>query len=48
MELRQVQKSAGAIISDADVILGFDHDTDARNAIEQGVAICDRSHWGLL
>ncbi len=48
MELRQVQKSAGAIISDADVILSFDCDTAAKNAIKQGVAICDRSHWGLL
>lgn len=48
MELRQVQKSAGAIISDADVILSFDHDNAAKNAIKQGVAICDRSHWGLL
>ncbi|MEO0834948.1 MAG: folate-binding protein, partial [Cyanobacteria bacterium J06642_3] len=48
MELRQIQKSTGAIVSEEDVILGFDNDTQARQAIEQGVAICDRSHWGLL
>ncbi|MEM8676854.1 MAG: folate-binding protein [Cyanobacteria bacterium P01_G01_bin.67] len=48
MELRKIQESAGAIVSEADVVLSFDNETDARNAINQGVAICDRSHWGLL
>ncbi|MEM8721291.1 MAG: folate-binding protein [Cyanobacteria bacterium P01_G01_bin.39] len=48
MELRQIQKSTGAIVNEEDVVLGFDNDTQARQAIEQGVAICDRSHWGLL
>lgn len=48
MKLRKIQESAGAIVSEADVVLSFDNETDAKNAINQGVAICDRSHWGLL
>lgn len=48
MELRQVQEATGAIFDDAGVVLSFDNEEQARLAIDRGVAICDRSHWGLL
>ena len=48
MELRQVEESAGAIFDESGVVLDFDNEAQAREAIDNGVAICDRSHWGLL
>ena len=48
MELRQLQESAGAIFDQTGVVLGFDNEAQVRDAIENGVAIGDRSHWGLL
>ncbi|MEL6493601.1 MAG: folate-binding protein [Cyanobacteria bacterium J06623_7] len=48
MELTEIQKAAGAIFDGAGVLLGFDRDDEALAAIENGVAIVDRSHWGLL
>lgn len=48
MELKKVQKSAGAIFNDAGVLLDFGNEDLATEAVENGVAICDRSHWGLL
>lgn len=48
MELKQLQKSAGAIFNDAGVLLDFGNEDLATEAVEGGVAICDRSHWGLL
>ena len=47
MELKEIQKAAGAIF-DERVVRGFNRDDEARSAIDNGVAICDRSHWGLL
>ena len=47
MELRKVQESAGAIFDEAGVVLDFDN-SKALDAINNNVAICDRSHWGLL
>jgi len=48
MELKEIQKSAGAIFDDSGVVSSFNHDDRALTAIESGVAVCDRSHWGLL
>lgn len=48
MELKQIQASAGAIFDNQGVVLGFGHDDQALAAIDRGVAISDRSHWGLL
>ena len=48
MELKEIQKAAGAIFDETGVVLSFDRDDEAKNAIDRGVAICDRSHWGLL
>ncbi|NJO94785.1 MAG: folate-binding protein YgfZ [Pleurocapsa sp. CRU_1_2] len=48
MELKQIQASAGAIFDDQGVVLGFGSDNQALAAIDNGVAIGDRSSWGLL
>ncbi|MGL6340334.1 MAG: YgfZ/GcvT domain-containing protein, partial [Waterburya sp.] len=48
MELRQVQESAGAVFNESGVALSFDNDHEALEAVKEGVAICDRSHWGLI
>ena len=48
MELKQVQKSAGAVFNDAGVVLDFGNEDLATEAVADGVAICDRSYWGLL
>lgn len=48
IELKQIQASAGAIFDDRGVVLGFDSDDQALAAIDNGVAIGDRSGWGLL
>ena len=48
MELKQIQSSAGATFDSAGAILDFGKDDRAIAAINDGVAICDRSHWGLL
>ncbi|PSB07800.1 folate-binding protein YgfZ [Pleurocapsa sp. CCALA 161] len=48
MELKQIQASAGAIFDNQGVVLGFGSDDQALAAIDNGVAIGDRSGWGLL
>ena len=48
MELKQVQTKAGAVFNEAGVALSFNNDDRASYAINNGVAICDRSGWGLL
>ena len=48
MELKEIQKSAGAVFDESGVVLSFDNDDRALAAIDNGVAICDRSGWGLL
>lgn len=47
MELKQVQAAAGAI-NEQGIIIGFGQDDEALNGIDTGVALGDRSHWGLL
>jgi tRNA-modifying protein YgfZ len=46
--LRAVQKSSGAQFDDQGVPLSFGQDGAALAAVETGVAVCDRTHWGLL
>ena len=48
MELKEIQTAARAIFDEAGVVLGFGNDDGAIAAIDNGVVICDRSHWGLL
>jgi tRNA-modifying protein YgfZ len=48
MELKQIQASAGAVFDDMGVVLDFGDDDQALAAIDRGVALSDRSHWGLL
>jgi folate-binding protein YgfZ len=48
VELKQIQASAGAVFDDQGVVLDFGDDDRALAAIDRGVALGDRSHWGLL
>ncbi|WRH68029.1 MAG: hypothetical protein RSE13_07035 [Planktothrix sp. GU0601_MAG3] len=47
-ELQNLQASIGAIFADSNIPISFGNDTEAITATKQGVAIYDRSHWGLL
>jgi tRNA-modifying protein YgfZ len=49
--LREQQQAEGAIwgtIADLSVPLSFGQDAAALQAVEQGVALCDRSYWGRI
>ncbi|MBW4661326.1 MAG: folate-binding protein [Drouetiella hepatica Uher 2000/2452] len=49
--LRELQASAGATFTSTaggDTPLGFGNDPIALQAVQTGVAICDRSHWGRI
>lgn len=48
MELKQIQEQSGATFDEAGVVLDFGNEDRATAAVENGVAICDRSHWGLF
>lgn len=48
MELKQIQEQSGATFNEAGVPLDFGNEERATAAVEEGVAICDRSHWGLF
>jgi tRNA-modifying protein YgfZ len=48
-ELRQIQLKAGAIFeADTTVPQSFGNDKEALKAALEGVALCDRLHWGML
>ncbi|MEM8828927.1 MAG: folate-binding protein [Cyanobacteria bacterium P01_G01_bin.19] len=47
MSLKEIQAAAGAIF-EGDIALSFNNDDEAIAAVKDNVAICDRSHWGLL
>jgi hypothetical protein len=50
-QLREVQAAAGAIfeeIAGTKFPVGFGNDIAAMQAAREGVAICDRSHWGII
>ncbi|MGB3403661.1 MAG: folate-binding protein [Microcoleaceae cyanobacterium] len=47
--LREIQADAGATFDEeGDFPLSFDNDAEAIAAAHQGVAVADRSHWGLI
>lgn len=46
-ELQNIQTSNGATFQDS-IPVSFGNDTQAIEAIKQGVAVSDRSHWGLI
>jgi folate-binding protein YgfZ len=47
--LQDIQRSHGAIFeADAIAPLTFGNEANALQAVQMGVAICDRSHWGRL
>jgi folate-binding protein YgfZ len=47
-ELRNIQQKAGFQLDVTDNPLSFGNDEEALSAAREGVALCDRSHWGLL
>ena len=50
-ELRELQRSAGATFASSASGIEmpiFGNDTAALRAVREGVAICDRSHWGRI
>ena len=48
MNLKQVQEAAGAVFNEAGVATTFNNDESALAAIDNGVAMCDRSDWGVI
>ncbi len=47
--LREIQQAAGAILDkESNIVLSFNNDAEALNAVKDGVVLCDRSGWGLL
>ena len=47
--LRELQTAQGATLEDPTTVpLTFGNDAEAIAAAQTGVALCDRSHWGLL
>ena len=48
MDLKEVQAAAGATFDEAGVAVSFNNEEHALAAIDNGVAICDRSHWGII
>lgn len=46
-QLQDIQAESGATF-DATIPVSFGNDADALEAAQNGVAICDRSHWGII
>lgn len=46
-QLQDIQAAFGATF-DAHIPLSFGNDTEALEAAQTGVAVCDRTHWGLI
>lgn len=47
--LREIQTITGAVFDNlSGVPLSYGNDTEAIAAVSESVALCDRSHWGLL
>ncbi len=50
-QLQEVQAAAGAFFAESNGItipVNFGNDSEAMQAVREGVAICDRSHWGKI
>ena len=48
MKLSEIQQTAGAVFNEAKIVQSFEREDRALEAIASGMAICDRSHWGLI
>ncbi|WP_009634084.1 YgfZ/GcvT domain-containing protein [Synechocystis sp. PCC 7509] len=46
-QLQDIQAAAGATF-DSDIPVSFGNDSEALEAVQSGVAICDRTHWGVI
>ncbi len=46
-QLHDIQAAAGATF-DSNIPVSFGNDAAALAAVQNGVAICDRSHWGII
>jgi folate-binding protein YgfZ len=46
--LRKTQQAAGASLNDAEVPSSFGNDVAALQAAKSGIALVDRSHWGVI
>lgn len=46
-ELRNIQEAAGATIQEG-IVVSFGNEKDALLAAKEGVALCDRTHWGRI
>lgn len=46
-QLQDIQAAAGATF-DSHILVSFGNDIEALKAAQNGVAICDRTHWGLI
>lgn len=46
-QLQDIQSAAGATF-DSNIPVSFGNDSEALEAAQNGVALCDRSHWGLI
>lgn len=46
-KLQNIQISHGATLENS-IPISFGNDTQAIKATKEGVALCDRSHWGLI
>lgn len=46
-ELRNIQEAAGATIQEG-IVVSFGNEKDAFLAAKEGVALCDRTHWGRI
>lgn len=50
-QLQEVQAAAGAVFAESNgttIPVSFGNDGAAMQAVREGVAICDRSHWGKI
>ncbi|MGB5593305.1 MAG: folate-binding protein [Crocosphaera sp.] len=48
-ELREFQKKSGAILTEkGNIVDSFGNDSQGLKSADDGVVICDRSHWGIL
>ncbi len=46
-QLQAIQAAAGATF-DSSIPVSFGNDAEASAAVQNGVALCDRSHWGVI
>ncbi|MBW4664047.1 MAG: folate-binding protein [Chroococcus sp. CMT-3BRIN-NPC107] len=47
-QLQDIQASSGATFDVSHIPVSFGNDSEALEAAKNGVAICDRTHWGII